>query len=113
MNKRNTLVGPQLQKPSLSFHPDWKRFAAFGVVLVIGAVTATQLVANSLRFSHSLGWNVFGFYPPWSFWLWARQWEAGEPKIFAQAFGIGSVTSHASQGKTVCSRSSSTSSRGS
>jgi type IV secretion system protein VirD4 len=91
MNKRNTLVGPQLQKPSLSFHPDWKRFAAFGVVLVIGAVTATQLVANSLRFSHSLGWNVFGFYPPWSFWLWARQWEAGEPKIFAQAFGIGSL----------------------
>ena len=29
MNKRNTLVGPQLQRGRAGFTPDWKRLMAF------------------------------------------------------------------------------------
>jgi type IV secretion system protein VirD4 len=90
-SKRNTLVGPQLQKPTLTFNPDWKRLVAFGAMAVFGAVVATQIVANSFRFSPSLGFNIGHVYPPWSFWVWARQWETGNPRVFAQAFGIGSL----------------------
>jgi type IV secretion system protein VirD4 len=48
------------------------------------------MVANSFGFSPALGFNLGHIYPPWSFWLW-RQWEAGNPRVFAQAFGIGSL----------------------
>ena len=36
MNKRNTLVGPQLQRGRAGFAPDWKRLIAFLVVIVFG-----------------------------------------------------------------------------
>ena len=90
-SKRNTLVGPQLQRAPIAFNPDWKRLVAFAAVAVFGAGLATQMVANSFRFAPSLGFNFSHVYPPWSFWLWARQWEGGNPKIFAQAFGVGSM----------------------
>jgi type IV secretion system protein VirD4 len=48
MNKRNTLVGPQLHRPSLSFHPDWKRLIAFAFVGLVGAITSTQMVAKPI-----------------------------------------------------------------
>jgi type IV secretion system protein VirD4 len=89
--KRNTLVGPQLHRPPLSFNPDWKRLVAFAAVAVFGAALATQMVANSFRFAPALGFNLGHIYPPWSFWIWARQWEAGNPRVFAQSFGIGSL----------------------
>jgi type IV secretion system protein VirD4 len=89
--KRNTLVGPQLQRPQLTFNPDWKRCLGFAAVAVLGATVATQMVAGSLGFSSALGFNVGHVYPPWSFWIWAHQWQAGSPRIFAQAFGIGSM----------------------
>jgi type IV secretion system protein VirD4 len=89
--KRNILVGPQLQKQQFAFNPDWRRFAAFAAVAVLGAGVATQLVANSLGFSEALGFNIGHVYVPWSFWIWSHQWQAGNPRIFAQAFGIGSM----------------------
>jgi type IV secretion system protein VirD4 len=91
MSKRNTLVGPQLQKPTLTFNPDWKRFVAFLAVAVFGACVATQIVANRFGFSPLLGFNLWHVYPPWSFWIWAGQWQAGNPRVFAQAFGIASL----------------------
>ena len=36
MNKRNTLVGPQLQRGRAGFNPDWKRLIAFVAVIVLG-----------------------------------------------------------------------------
>jgi type IV secretion system protein VirD4 len=89
--KRNTLVGPQLQRPQFTFNPDWRRFIGFAAVFVFGAGVATQMVAHSLGLSPALGFNVGHVYPPWSFWIWAGQWQAGNPRIFAQAFGIGSL----------------------
>ena len=38
MNKRNTLVGPQLQRGGAGFNPDWKRLIAFVAVIVLGSI---------------------------------------------------------------------------
>jgi type IV secretion system protein VirD4 len=89
-SKRNTRIGPQLQRPQIAFNPDWRRMVTFSAVAVFGAGVATQMVANSFHFSPALGFNLGHVYPPWSFWLW-WQWEAGNPRVFAQAFGIGSL----------------------
>jgi hypothetical protein len=67
MNKRNTLVGPQLQRGRAGFNPDWKRLTAFLAVIVLGSIVATQILANSYRFHPALGFNLFHIYPPWSF----------------------------------------------
>src|SRR4029077_20293455 len=92
MNKRNTLVGPQLQRGRAGFTPDWKRLMAFLVVIVLGSIVATQVLANSYRFHPALGFNVFHVYPPWSYFLWSHQWEQpNNHSLFAQAFGIGSL----------------------
>jgi type IV secretion system protein VirD4 len=92
MNKRNTLVGPQLQRGRAGFNPDWKRLIAFVAVIVFGSIVATQVLANSYRFHPALGFNVFHFYPPWSYFLWSHQWEQpSNHSLFAQAFGIGSM----------------------
>ena len=42
MNKRNTLVGPQLQRGRTGFNPDWKRLIAFLAMIVLGSIVATQ-----------------------------------------------------------------------
>jgi type IV secretion system protein VirD4 len=72
MNKRNTLVGPQLQRGRNGFTPDWKRFIAFVVVIVLGAAVATQMLAKSFRFHPALGLNFFHIYPPWSYFVWSH-----------------------------------------
>ena len=92
MNKRNTLVGPQLQRGRAGFNPDWKRLIAFVAVIGLGSIVATQVLANSYRFHPALGFNVFHVYPPWSYFLWSHQWEQpNNHSLFAQAFGIGSL----------------------
>jgi type IV secretion system protein VirD4 len=92
MNKRNTLVGPQLQRGRQSLTPDWKRLIAFGVVLLLGSIVATQFLANSYRYHPSLGSNLFHIYPPWSYFVWAHQWDQpGNHALFAQAFSLGSL----------------------
>src|SRR5208282_3327637 len=92
MNKRNTLVGPQLQRGRAGFNPDWKRLIAFVAVIVLGSIVATQILANSYRFHPALGFNLFHVYPPWSYFLWSLQWEQpNNHSLFAQAFGIGSL----------------------
>jgi type IV secretion system protein VirD4 len=92
MTKRNTLVGPQLQRGRAGFNPDWKRLIAFLAVIVLGSIVATQVLANSYRFHPALGFNVFHVYPPWSYFLWSHQWEQpNNHSLFAQAFGIGSL----------------------
>ena len=92
MNKRNTLVGPQLQRGRAGFNPDWKRLIAFLAVIVLGSIVATQILANSYRFHPALGFNLFHVYPPWSYFLWSHQWEQpNNHSLFAQAFGIGSL----------------------
>lgn len=92
MNKRNTLVGPQLQRGRAGFNPDWKRLIAFVAVIVLGSIVATQMLANSYRFHPALGFNLFHVYPPWSYFLWSHQWEQpSNHSLFAQAFGIGSL----------------------
>ena len=92
MNKRNTLVGPQLQRGGAGFNPDWKRLMAFLAVIVLGSIVATQVLASSYRFHPALGFNVFHVYPPWSYFLWSHQWEQpNNHSLFAQAFGIGSL----------------------
>src|SRR3984893_11106504 len=75
MSKRNTLVGPQLQRGRTDFNPDWKRLIAFAAVIVLGSIVATQVLANSYRFHPALGFNLFHIYPPWSYFVWAHQWE--------------------------------------
>lgn len=92
MNKRNTLVGPQLQR-SLSFPPpDWKRMMSFAGAVFVGSIVATQVLANSYQFHPSLGFNLFHVYPPWGYFLWAHQWRnSGNQALFDQAFGIGSM----------------------
>jgi hypothetical protein len=57
MNKRNTLIGPQLQRGRTGFAPDWKRLIAFLVVIVLGSIVATQVLANSYGFHPALGFN--------------------------------------------------------
>src|SRR5260370_12627247 len=92
MTKRNTLVGPQLQRGRVGFNPDWKRLIAFVAVIVLGSIVATQVLANSYRFHPALGFNVFHVYPPWSYFLWSHQWQQpNNHSLFAQAFGIGSL----------------------
>ena len=92
MNKRNTLVGPQLQRGRAGFTPDWKRLMAFVAVIMLGSIVATQILANSYQFHPALGFNVFHVYPPWSYFLWSHQWEQpSNHSLFAQAFGIGSL----------------------
>ena len=92
MNKRNTLVGPQLQRGRTGFTPDWKRLIAFLAVIVLGAIVATQVLANSFGFHRSLGFNLFHVYPPWGYFQWSHQWESpNNHALFAQAFGIGSL----------------------
>jgi type IV secretion system protein VirD4 len=92
MNKRNTLVGPQLQRGRTGLNPDWKRLAGFLAVILLGSIVATQVLANSYRFQPALGFNLFHVYPPWGYFLWAHQWEQPvNHAIFAQAFGIGSM----------------------
>jgi hypothetical protein len=88
MNKRNTLVGPQLQRGRTGFAPDWKRLIAFLVVIVLGSIVATQVLANSYGFHPALGFNLFHVYPPWSYFVWAHQWDhPNNHVLFAQAFG--------------------------
>jgi type IV secretion system protein VirD4 len=95
MSKRNTLVGPQLQRGRTDFNLDWKRLIAFLAVIVLGSIVATQVLANSYRFHPALGFNLFHIYPPWSYFVWAHQWEqANNHTLFAQAFGLG-VAGHA------------------
>jgi hypothetical protein len=65
MNKRNTLVGPQLQRHATGLQPDWKRALSFLAAIVLGAAVATQVLANSYHYYPSLGLNLFHFYPPW------------------------------------------------
>jgi type IV secretion system protein VirD4 len=89
--KRNTLVGPQLQRGQTGFHPDWKRLIAFLAMIVLGSIAATQMVANRYQFQPALGGNLFHVYPPWSYFLWAKQWEETDSATFRQAFGIGSM----------------------
>jgi type IV secretion system protein VirD4 len=92
MNKRNTLVGPQLQRRGIAFNPDWKRLAAFLAVIVLGSIVATQLLASTYRYHPSLGFNLFHIYLPWSYFVWSHQWEQpSNHALFAQAFGIGSM----------------------
>ena len=92
MNKRNTLVGPQLQRGRTGFTADWKRLIAFLAVIVLGAIVATQVLANSFGFHRSLGFNLFHVYPPWGYFQWSHQWESpNNHALFAQAFGIGSL----------------------
>jgi type IV secretion system protein VirD4 len=90
--KRNTRIGPQLQQNQpFGLNPDWKRGIAFGAVAVIGSWVATEMLANSYGFQPALGFNLFHVYAPWEFFLW-RQWEdASNQRLFAQAFGIGSL----------------------
>ncbi len=91
-NKRNTLVGPQLQRQRTGFNPDWKRLIAFLAVIVLGSVVATQVLASTYRFHPALGFNLFHIYPPWSYFIWSHQWEQpNNHSLFAQAFGIGSM----------------------
>jgi hypothetical protein len=73
MNKRNTLVGPQLQRGGAGFNPEWKRLVAFVAMIVLGSIVATQVLANSYRFHPALGFNVFHVYPPWSYFLWSTR----------------------------------------
>jgi type IV secretion system protein VirD4 len=92
MNKRNTLVGPQLQRGRTGFAPDWKRLIAFLVMIALGSIVATQVLANSYGFHPALGFNFFHVYPPWSYFVWAHQWDhTNNHALFAQAFGIGSM----------------------
>jgi type IV secretion system protein VirD4 len=92
MSKRNTLVGPQLQRGRTGLTPDWKRLIAFVAVIVLGSIVATQVLANSYRFHPALGFNLFHIYPPWSYFVWAHEWErANNHTLFAQAFGLGSL----------------------
>jgi type IV secretory pathway TraG/TraD family ATPase VirD4 len=61
-------------------------------VIVLGSIVATQVLANSYRFHPALGFNLFHIYPPWSYFVWAHQWEqANNHTLFAQAFGLGSL----------------------
>jgi type IV secretion system protein VirD4 len=92
MNKRNTLVGPQLQRGRTALQPDWKRLIGFLAMILLGSIVATQMLATSYRFHPALGWNLFHVYPPWGYFLWAHQWEQpSNHNLFAQAFGIGSM----------------------
>ena len=50
MSKRNTLVGPQLQRGRTGFNPDCKRLIALLVVIVLGSIVATKVLANSYGF---------------------------------------------------------------
>ena len=51
MNKRNTLVGPQLQRgQGAVLRADWKRAFAFLAAIILGAVVATQVLANSFHY---------------------------------------------------------------
>jgi hypothetical protein len=54
MSKRNTLVGPQLQRGRTGFNPDWKRLIAFLMVIVWGRSLQPRflriaMVSNSAR----------------------------------------------------------------
>lgn len=92
MKKRNTLVGPQLQRSRSGFNPDWKRLIAFLAVTVLGSIVAAQMLANSYSFQPALGFDLFHVYPPWSYFVWANQWkQPGNHTLFDQAFGIGSL----------------------
>jgi type IV secretion system protein VirD4 len=89
--KRNTKVGPQLQQGSVGFNPDWKRLIAFGAVAVIGSWAATEVLANSYHFHPALGFNLFHVYAPWQFFIWRQFEDPSNSRLFAQAFGIGSM----------------------
>ena len=95
MNKRNTLVGPQLRRGSyMDTNPCWKRLAGFLAVIgfgaLLGSIVATEVLANSYRFQPALGFNLFYVYAPWSYFVWAHQWEdQSNHALFDQAFGIG------------------------
>jgi type IV secretion system protein VirD4 len=92
MNKRNTLVGPQLQRGfRTAFQPDWKRASGFLAAILLGAIVATQVLANSFHYHPSLGLNLFHVYPPWNYFVWSHLWERTNHAVFAQAFGIGSM----------------------
>ncbi len=87
MSKRNTLVGPQLQRGRTGFSPDWKRLIAFLAVIALGSIVATQVLASSYRFHPALGFNLFHIYPPWSYFVWAHQWEqANNHTLFRPSF---------------------------
>ena len=93
MFKRNTLVGPQLQRGRAGLNPpDWKRLLGFLGMMILGSIVATQVLANSYRFHPALGFNLFHVYPPWSYFVWSHQWEQpSNHNLFAQAFWIGSM----------------------
>ena len=48
INKRNTLVGPQLQRGRTALNPDWKRLAGFLAVILLGSIVATQGAGEQL-----------------------------------------------------------------
>ena len=77
INKRNTLVGPQLQ-PGDRVYCGLETAIAFLAVIVLGAIVATQVLANSFGFHRSLGFNLFHVYPPWGYFQWSHQWEESE-----------------------------------
>ena len=59
---------------------------------MLGAIVATQVLANSYRYHPALGFNLFHIYPPWSYFMWSHLWEqTSNHALFAQAFGIGSM----------------------
>ena len=93
MTKRNTLVGPQLQRgQGAVLQADWKRVFAFLAAIVLGAVAATQVLANSFHYHPSLGLSLFHLYPPWNYFVWSHLWErTNNHALFAQAFGVGSM----------------------
>ncbi len=93
MSKRNTLVGPQPQRRRPGLQPDWKRALRFLVAIILGSAVATQFLANTYHYHPSLGFNLFHLYPPWNYFVWSHLWEQpSNHALFAQAFGIGSLT---------------------
>jgi hypothetical protein len=65
---------------------------AFLVVIVLGSIVATRVLANSYGFHRSVGFNLFHVYPPWSYFVWVHQWDhTNNHALFAQALGIGST----------------------
>src|SRR6516165_5064448 len=91
--KRNTLVGPQLHqggaKPFQVSSP--ARAIWLLLPILLGAVAATQTLAQLLNYHPSLGPNLFHLYPPWSYFVWSYLWRQTNPAFFSQAFGVGVI----------------------
>ena len=95
MHKRNTLIGPQLQRGnSTGPNPYGKGLAGFLAVIVLGwafgSSVATEVVANGFGFQPALGFNLFHLYAPWSYFVWAHRWEdQSNHAVFDQGSGVG------------------------